>query len=641
MKAYALLLALLVLALPAYSQEVGSNLAIVSIKWGTSSQPVEVGPGSVNAPLSIQILNRNNLAIRYAKLTLSLPEGITSTTGSRSDVVYLSTMNPGTISEAVFYLNIDRNLKTGVHQATLYIEGINEDDTSFSYTTAIQLRINGEVDLHVSNVEKTVIAGRRNILNLILSNNGTGPAYMVEVVMATSQQVSILSYPTRFDKIDAGENVEIPVEIYVAPSLAGSPVTITVTMNYLDSYGNPRTVESSLGYEVAYSKPPNLLLEIIPNQLTIYNLNDVRLKVTNAGLTVVRDVALTLSVNLPLVPVGTDGKFNIPEIRAGETAEIPVSIYVSETTASSSPVTISLSYLDDSNQMRTESRVLNIFLSARSAEFLSPVTLRITPNLLYSGTINNITVSVSNVGSTTIRDLTITPSASTQATWLQENMVNIPSLEPGEEYKYQAGIFIPSDSPTSITLALTVSYYGRDNMQRQEERQIGVLVKGVVHFEVADFTILPEAISPGQTFSVTIVLVNTGTVQASAVSLRPSENIQGFRLFGQSRVFLGNVPTNTPTSVTFSFTAMNSTSPGRYQLPLVVSYRDNVGEVHTDTLSVNVNVRPAGFGGPGTARTQTTVANTGFLNTSNVITIVVPLVIGLVAGVAIGRRGRR
>ncbi|MEM2985453.1 MAG: hypothetical protein QXZ71_00170 [Candidatus Caldarchaeum sp.] len=641
MKAYALLLLLLVLALPVYSQEVGSNLAIVSIKWGTSSQSVEVGPGSVNAPLTIQLLNRDDIAIRYAKLTLSLPEGITSTDDSRTAVVFLPTMNPGTISEAVFYLNIDKNLKTGVHQATLYIEGVNDDDTTFLYTTPIQLRINGEVSLHVSNAEKTVMAGRRNSVNLILSNNGTGTASEVEIVMSTSQQVSILSYPTRFDKIDAGESVKVPVEIYVAPSLAGSPVTINVAMNYLDSYGNPRTVESTLGYEVAYSTPPNLLLEIIPNQLTIYNLNDVKLRVTNAGFTVVRDVALTLSVNLPLVPVGTDGKFNIPEIRPGETAEIPVSIYVSETSAPSSPVTVSLSYLDDSNQLKTESRVLNAFLSARSAEFLSPINLRITPNILYSGTINNITVSVSNIGSTTLRDLTITPSASSQATWLQENTLNIPSLEPGEEYKSQAAIFVASDSPTSITLAMTVSYYGRDNVQRQEERQIGVLVKGVVHFEVVDLTILPEVVSPGQTFSVTIVLVNTGTVQASAVSLRPSENIQGFRLFGQSRVFLGNVPTNTPTSVTFSFTALNSTSPGRYQLPLVVSYRDNVGEVHTDTLSADVNVKPAGFGGPGTARTQTTTANTGFLNTSNIITIVVPLLIGLVAGVAIGRRGRR
>ncbi|MDJ0271654.1 MAG: hypothetical protein NYU39_03645 [Aigarchaeota archaeon] len=138
MKAYALLLLLLVLALPVYSQEVGSNLAIVSIKWGTSSQSVEVGPGSVNAPLTIQLLNRDDIAIRYAKLTLSLPEGITSTDDSRTAVVFLPTMNPGTISEAVFYLNIDKNLKTGVHQATLYIEGVNDDDTTFLYTPPIQ-----------------------------------------------------------------------------------------------------------------------------------------------------------------------------------------------------------------------------------------------------------------------------------------------------------------------------------------------------------------------------------------------------------------------------------------------------------------------------------------------------------------------
>ena len=118
-------------------------------------------------------------------------------------------------------------------------------------------------------------------------------------------------------------------------------------------------------------------------------------------------------------------------------------------------------------------------------------------------------------------------------------------------------LFIPSDSPTSIAIPLTITYYGQDNIQKTENRQVGVLVQGVITFELVSYTILPERPAPGQPFSVTVVLVNTGTVKAISTSVALTPDRQ-FRSFGQSRTFLGDVAVNTPTSVTFSLTLSNA-----------------------------------------------------------------------------------
>jgi len=616
------------------------DFVIVSSMWGSPSQPIEVGPGSINTPFTIQLLYQNSVPLRFAQLKLLLPRGITSEDGYNSAEAYLPALSPGTLADAVFRLNVGEELKTGSYAATLIIVGERSDDTSFSYTFPLSLKIYGKVVIRVTSIEKTLVAGQRNYINISITNEGTGMARRLELTISSAQQVSILSYPSIIEKVESGESVLIPVELYVAPTLAGSPVTLSVSLYYIDSYGYDRTWVGSLGYEVSYPQSPNILIEAKPSQLNMYMVNELRLFITNAGQSPIKDVSVTIYASPPLVPVGTDGKFSLRRIGPGENVELPFLVYVDETTASSSQLTVNLNYLDDSNQLRTESRVLNIFLTAKFTELLSPLDIKVVPSILYSGRVNNLTVRVVNVGSTILRAVTITPSTTSQATWLQDNIVTIPSLEPGDEYAFKAGVFIPPDSPTSIAIPFTIRYYGQDNIQKLEDRQVGILVKGLIRFEVADYTLLPEMVSPGQTFSVTLVLVNTGTVQALATSIRP-ESVQGLRAFGQARVFLGNVPTNTPTTVTFSFTVLNTTMTGRRQLSFTILYIDNVGEAHSDTLSIPIEVRPSVFGGQMATRAQAPTANTTFTSIPNVVLAAFTLLAGVAIGAVLGRRGKK
>ncbi|MEM3807978.1 MAG: hypothetical protein QW413_05240, partial [Nitrososphaerota archaeon] len=260
---------------------------------------------------------------------------------------------------------------------------------------------------------------------------------------------------------------------------------------------------------------------------------------------------------------------------------------------------------------------------------------------LYSGMINNVSVTVKNVGTSQLRAVTLTfPTSSSSITWLDEGAVSIDQLEPGNEHSFVCKVFVSSDAPSSLALTLSLNYYGSDNILKQEQRQVGVLVKGLIKFEVADFAVLPENPSIGQTFSVTLILVNTGTSKASSVAIQPSR-IEGFRTFGQSRSFLGDVSINTPTSVTFSFSALNNTKPGINQIPFVLSFKDSLGETHTQELMIPVRIVAQQSMQQTQVQTARGSEQTGLISPMTIILLTVIGAICVVVGFIIGRRTRK
>ncbi|MEM3589000.1 MAG: hypothetical protein QXE25_04040, partial [Nitrososphaerota archaeon] len=587
-------LLLLINTAPIYAQETG-EFAILDIWWGDEAQKIEVGPGSINVPLTMKILYKGEDPLIYARIRMVLPEGITGVDGATTVSMYISpNINRGDVITVSFRLNIDKNLKTGTYPTFFVFQGFRAeaDDKPevFNSVTTIDLQIKGEVKIKAETTDSTLVAGSRNILPIIFRNTGTGLATKIKILVTASQQISVLVPEFEVESLGPGESITLSVPLYVSASLGGSSVSLSLTINYLDAYLNSRSLSTEIGLITSQPSTPSLLLEISPNELAMLTMNDVGLRISNLGGAAITDLSVTLTPSSPLILIGSDGKFSVGTLEAGKSIVLPLSLYVMETAAQSSQISVLLSYIDAANQLRTESRMLNIFITAEPKQLLSPIDIRINPKILYSGMINNVSVTVKNVGTSQLRAVTLTfPTSGSSITWLDEGAVSIDQLEPGNEHSFVCKVFVSSDAPSSLALTLSLNYYGSDNILKQEQRQVGVLVKGLIKFEVADFAVLPENPSIGQTFSVTLILVNTGTSKASSVAIQPSR-IEGFRTFGQSRSFLGDVSINTPTSVTFSFSALNNTKPGINQIPFVLSFKDSLGETHTQELMIPVRI---------------------------------------------------
>jgi hypothetical protein len=630
-----LLLAVVVLPAAVRGQET-TDFYVAEVGWGDGVQTAQVGPGTINAQLTIKLIYKSDTPLSYGAVTIMLPEGFTGLDGSQTVTKYIGALQQGQQISLTYRINVGEKLPLGTYTATLRLEGTRSDDTTFYQTTSIKLNLLGEVKVDADIEEKLLVAGKRNVVELKLSNTGTGVASKVEIVMAAPAGISVLTNRAQLDQLQTGSSVTIPFTVYVSPNTGGSAGYFTVTVSYYDPYGERRQESFQIGFEVGYPSSPNIALEVTPNTLTMLDVNSVVLKVTNLGGAGVTDISLQTSVNTPLILLGSDGKFNVKKLGPGEESTIMLSLYVSETAAPSAQFSVTLTYIDDSNQLRTETRALTLFITARSQELLSPIDVRLSPSELKSGIINNVTITLRNRGASALRAVSVSLTSSASATWLEEGLVQVGDLTPGQETRLVNSLFIPSDSPTSIAIPLTITYYGQDNIQKTENRQVGALVRGVITFELVSYTILPERPTAGQPFSVTVVLVNTGTVKASSTSVTLTPDRQ-FRSFGQSRTFLGDVAVNTPTSVTFSLTLGNVTQPGIVRLPLTVTYRDNLGASHTTELTVPVPVGPA----QQTRTLQTAAGQQPNQLPTTIVTSIVFLAVGLAAGLFVGRRLRR
>ncbi|MEM2932145.1 MAG: hypothetical protein QXI61_04810 [Nitrososphaerota archaeon] len=638
-------LLLLINTAPIYAQETG-EFAILDIWWGDEAQKIEVGPGSINVPLTMKILYKGEDPLIYARIRMVLPEGITGVDGATTVSMYISpNINRGDVITVSFRLNIDKNLKTGTYPTFFVFQGFRAeaDDKPevFNSVTTIDLQIKGEVKIKAETTDSTLVAGSRNILPIIFRNTGTGLATKIKILVTASQQISVLVPEFEVESLGPGESITLSVPLYVSASLGGSSVSLSLTINYLDAYLNSRSLSTEIGLITSQPSTPSLLLEISPNELAMLTMNDVVLRISNLGGAAITDLSVTLTPSSPLILIGSDGKFSVGTLEAGKSIVLPLSLYVMETAAQSSQISVLLSYIDAANQLRTESRMLNIFITAEPKQLLSPIDIRINPKILYSGMINNVSVTVKNVGTSQLRAVTLTfPTSGSSITWLDEGAVSIDQLEPGNEHSFVCKVFVSSDAPSSLALTLSLNYYGSDNILKQEQRQVGVLVKGLIKFEVADFAVLPENPSIGQTFSVTLILVNTGTSKASSVAIQPSR-IEGFRTFGQSRSFLGDVSINTPTSVTFSFSALNNTKPGINQIPFVLSFKDSLGETHTQELMIPVRIVAQQSMQQTQVQTARGSEQTGLISPMTIILLTVIGAICVVVGFIIGRRTRK
>lgn len=630
---------------PINAQETG-EFAILDIWWGDEAQKIEVGPGSINVPLTMKILYKGEDPLIYARIMMDLPEGITGIDGSRTVSMYTSSnIVRGDVMTVSFRLNIDENLKTGTYPVFFVFQGFRseKDDKPdvFNSVTTLNLPVRGEVKIKAETTDSSLLAGSRNVVPIVLRNTGTGTATKIRMLVTASQQISVLTPEYEVESLRPGESITLSVPVYVSASLGGSLVSLSLIINYLDAYLNSKSLSTDLGFVVLHPSTPSIFVEISPNELVMSAVNNAGLRVSNVGGAGITDLSVTVTPSSPLVLIGSDGKFSVKSLDAGKSIVLPLNLYVMETTAQSSQVSISLSYIDSANQLRTETRNLNIFITAEPRQLISPIDVRVSPKILYSGMINNVSVTVRNVGASQLRAITLTfPTTSSSITWLDEGAVSIDQLEPGKEYSFISKVFVSSDAPSSLAIMLSLSYYGSDNVLKQEERQVGVLVKGLIKFEVADFTVLPESPAIGQTFSVTLILVNTGTSKASSVSIQPGR-ADGFRTFGQSRSFLGEIAVNTPTSVTFSFSATNNTRPGINQIPFVLSFKDSLGETHTQQLTIPVRI----LAQQNTQQIQTQTfrgsAQTSLYSTTTIILFIVIGAIGIGVGLVIGRRTRK
>jgi hypothetical protein len=59
-------------------------------------------------------------------------------------------------------------------------------------------------------------------------------------------------------------------------------------------------------------------------------------------------------------------------------------------------------------------------------------------------------------------------------------------------------------------------------------------------------------------------------------------------VFGSRSVFIGDMLVNSPSTFTITLITSNSTPPGRYEIPIQITYYDNLRTLYTINISIPV-----------------------------------------------------
>lgn len=480
------------------------NIKVVSITWGNSTHSVSAAPGNRDVPLTVTLESYDtNCELQNVVATLSPYGGITDFTGASTSVVYLQDIQPPSIVNLVFHLNIGSNVSMGPYDSATYPLVLSWDSdngsTNVQQQLNVQVPLEGAANLSFKTSAPDIIAGKITNVTISVSNTGSGIASDISTTASSSAGVSLLSQPQLIPTLAPNETKNVTLQLYIAPSQAGNSqagasVILGLDTHYINPYGYNTSISNNLGLFASLPSPASVLVSVQNQTLVSGKITGMNLTVFNSGTDPITNLSVVLTPVSPLSIIGSDNLNTVPKISPGESANLPITLYVQSSTSAVSTLDISLVYVLDNQQVTT----------SRTISFLNP------------GNVN-------------------------------------------------------------ATLVSTV--------------------------------VSPSVPTPGQIFSITSTIENTGSQSATAASVSP-EPPKGITILGENTTFLGSIAVDTPTAMTVSFTVSPSAKAGEYTIPVVLSYLNNLNQRQNKTFYYSVQVGSAITGASGS--TVVTTSNSSY-----------------------------
>ena len=139
----------------------------------------------------------------------------------------------------------------------------------------------------------------------------------------------------------------------------------------------------------------------------------------------------------------------------------------------------------------------------------------------------------------------------------------IDRLPPGEARLIETEVYVPSVTSQTASLKVAVTYLDDDLwVSRSETHHLSVLLRGFIDISLTDTAVIPSAPTLGSPFSITITITNVGTSAAYAAYAIPDLKGLPLRSFSPRSVYVGNIETNLPTTITINLQLENTTQGG-------------------------------------------------------------------------------
>ncbi len=376
--------------------------------------------------------------------------------------------------------------------------------------------------------------------------------------------------------VEPGETATFVFGLDIDPDALIGIHHLTMIVDYYVSSaeGLIRAIPVEMTVDVPLLGTPELSVESDQDRLVAGEPNSISLLFTNSGTATATTLEAVLTPPSGITILGSDRRINLGSIASGETMSKTIVLSVSDSLALSNiNLDISLSYRDGYGFDQIATRALG-FNVVRPANV--NLDLVVDFSTLQSGFINNITLSIGNIGSRSIEDLEVKLTLPNGVTMLSSDaQTYIRRLEGGASAQIPISLYLaPSDQDSVIQVQFSLSFYDSRGTFYSQSRTIGFITLAW-ESPVIEVSSEISTLLPGDINTVTLTIRNLGNspIHDLLVTFSPPSSIA---FMGSGNPFhLDRLDGGDEVQISILLYVSPSIASSVIQLPSSISYRDS------------------------------------------------------------------
>ena len=214
--------------------------------------------------------------------------------------------------------------------------------------------------VHLQNTAKNT-AVNNIMFDLEAASEGMDESSSYAAFLPTSGSSTIFK-----DYIAAGATTDIEIEMTAKADLTQKPYVLDIKMDYEDDQRNSYSASSNVSIPVKQvAKYDVSSFEVMPNNISVGGESNIMFSIYNTGKTTLYNVKATFTADSI-----TGGDTFIGKIEPGGTGNIDAMVTGQQATTDDGKVKVTISYEDESGNVTTDERELELFVTESMAEDL-------------------------------------------------------------------------------------------------------------------------------------------------------------------------------------------------------------------------------------------------------------------------------
>ena len=393
-------------------------------------------------------------------------------------------------------------------------------------------------------------------------------------------------------QVEPGETATFVFGLDIDPDALIGIHHLTMIVDYYVSSaeGLIRAIPVEMTVGIPLLGTPELIVESDLDRLVAGEPNSISLLFSNSGTATARALEVVLTPPSGVTILGSDRRINLGSIAPSETISKTIVLSVSDSLILSNiNLDIALSYRDGFGFDQTTTRPLGFNVVRPENVNLD---LMVDFSTLQSGFINNITLSIGNLGTRSIEDLEVKLTLPNGVTMLTSDaQTYIRTLEGGASAQIPISLYLaPSDRDSVIQVQFSLSFYDSRGTFYSQSRTIGFITLAwespVIEVSSDISTLLPGDIN---TVVLTVRNLGNSPIHDLLVTFSPPSSVA---FMGSGNPFhLDRLDGGDEVQISILLYVSPSIASSVVHLPSSISYRDSQS-IQSSSALISLLVAP-------------------------------------------------